>query len=976
MSFEELRTQIRRTLKNAASFYKVDLHVHSKDSYDFAKKDKPPSQKDLDCQPIDFVEHALKKGIQMISITDHNRCSYAFQIKNAAEEYQKTGQDKYEYNSLKVLPGCEISLDYNGRTLHILAVFPEETSEHEIENIFDETGIDPNPSSRTKDSKVTLIKLKALLEKIKRKNGICIACHINETNGLRQEIRKLNEGQILKLEKKQRELKEQGKTAEAESLEHEISIAKQKFETQFEEEIFTSLFDAVEIKKPEERRHFENVQIKNKKHTKACVINSDAHYLSDIGIKTNTTRIKMDEPGYHGLKRAFQDPKTRIKFEEELPQTDIKKILGIRIDKGFLDGQLIGFTENLNCLIGGRGTGKTSLIEIIRFLMEETIPTVRKEDIDSLMRKIFEGSVATMLFQDENKREYVLQRSLLGQEKTSCYDLFGTPLEDISIKDSQIINVDIYGWSEIETIARDPKEQLDLIDKFIEGIEDLKTKEKHTISSLKTNAQTILDKIRQKHLHLPDVSTLPEKKLELEKLKTAELDEAEIKAQQITNESSLLSSIQADILGMKTKIENLNLKTELKTFFTSFKQDIESKDLLYKEWFNNLYSKLEPFKEKIITHHDNLTGQFDQMLNVIKDLIPALTAEHEQISKQFQKLVESVDQVDTRTAIQRRQALYKDVQQMELKKKEIDKLEEEVQNLLKIRYEELIPSLEQNRKQIFKLRDGQISNLQDQLKRIPTDIEISVKIIECGNKESFKRSLEESYLRNIPLRYKDRKIADTISSRFTPVEFVKKIYEKDETSLTFESKEQKKFSIEKDDAQIIINHFLPTDENRFERNRILFELETLDNPDLPQIFLKDGEKPRLIQELSPGQRCTALLPIILLESKNPLIIDQPEDNLDNRLVFDLIVSTIRDLKEKRQIIVATHNPNIPVSGDAEQILVFDSDGDHGYIDVKGCIDNEQVIKKVKEIMEGGEKAFLTRVQKYGITPAELAQPLM
>ena len=64
-----------------------------------------------------------------------------------------------------------------------------------------------------------------------------------------------------------------------------------------------------------------------------------------------------------------------------------------------------------------------------------------------------------------------------------------------------------------------------------------------------------------------------------------------------------------------------------------------------------------------------------------------------------------------------------------------------------------------------------------------------------------------------------------------------------------------------------------------------------------------------------------------------------------------------------------------MSGDAEQILVFDSDGDHGYIDVKGCIDNEQVIKKVKEIMEGGEKAFLTRVQKYGITPGELAQSI-
>jgi PHP family Zn ribbon phosphoesterase len=413
MSFGQLRTEIQRTLKSAASFHKVDLHVHSKNSYDFAKKDEPPSQADIDCQPISFVDAALKKGIQMISITDHNRCGYAFQVRHAAEEYQKTGQDKYEYNSLKVLPGCEISVDYNGRNIHVLAIFPEETSEHEIENIFDGTGIDPNPSGRTKDSKVTLIKLRALLEKIRRKNGICIACHINETNGIREEIKKLNEVHILKLEKKQRELKDQGKTIEAEALEREIGKAKENAEGQFRQEVFIdSLFDAVEIKKPEERRHFEKIKIEAKKYTRACVINSDAHYLNQIGLKTNITRIKMDEPGYNGLKRAFQDPTTRIRFEEELSQVRIKRIIGLRIDKGFLDGQVIGFTENLNCLIGGRGTGKTSVIEIIRFLLEENIPTLRKDDIDSLMLKVFEGSVATMIFQDDNGNEYVLQRSL------------------------------------------------------------------------------------------------------------------------------------------------------------------------------------------------------------------------------------------------------------------------------------------------------------------------------------------------------------------------------------------------------------------------------------------------------------------------------------------------------------------------------------------------------------------------------------
>jgi len=976
MSFEPLKTQIQRTLKNAASFYKVDFHVHARDSHDFAKKDKPASQKDLQAQPIDFVESALKNEIQMISVTDHNRCGYAFQVMKAAEEFRKAGQDKYRFNSLTVLPGCEISLDYNGRTVHILGIFPEDTSEQEIENTFDGTGIEPNPADRTKDSKITKIKLAALLEKIKAKKGICVACHINEANGLREEIKRLNEGQVLKLEKKQRELRDQGKNREADHLDHEIDKVKEKVETEFRQKIFTeSPFDAVEIKKPDERCHFENVQINDKSYTKACLINSDAHYLDDIGIKANTTRIKMEEPGFNGLKRALHDPKTRIRFEEELPRSDIKRIVGLRVENGFLDGQVIGFTENLNCLIGGRGTGKTSLIEIIRFLMEENIPPLRKEDIDSLMRKVLEGAVATMIFRDETRNEYVLQRSL-GQERTTCSDLAGAPLESVSVKDSQMINVDIYGWSEIETIARDPKEQLDLIDKFIEGIEDLKAKEKETVSKLKTNAQQILDKIRNKEEQLPSISTLPEKKLELKKLKTEKLDEAEVKTQQITNESSFLTSIRMDLENMKNGIEELDLKSEVQTFFTSLKEDIESKDLHDKQWFNNLYSKIQPIKEKIITSHDNLVDWFDEILRTIEKEVPALDTEHERISKQFQQLVESVDQTDARTAIQRRRVLYKEVQEMELKKKHIDKLEGETENLWKTRYDDLIPKLEKTRKDIYELRKGQISNLQEQLDRITTNIEISVGIVESGNKTEFRQDLEESYLRKIPLRYIDRRIANTISSMFTPISFAKLIREKDPSPLIYESEENRKFSIGTGDAQTIVEHFSPKGEDRLKKSKALFEIEVIDNPDLPRIFLKDGEKPRLIQELSPGQRCTALLPIILLESKNPLIIDQPEDNLDNRLVFDLIVNTIRDLKEKRQIIVATHNPNIPVSGDAEQILVFDSDGDHGYVDVRGCIDNEKIIRKVKEIMEGGEKAFLTRVQKYGITPLELEQPSM
>ena len=79
---------------------------------------------------------------------------------------------------------------------------------------------------------------------------------------------------------------------------------------------------------------------------------------------------------------------------------------------------------------------------------------------------------------------------------------------------------------------------------------------------------------------------------------------------------------------------------------------------------------------------------------------------------------------------------------------------------------------------------------------------------------------------------------------------------------------------------------------------------------------------RPVEDLSPGQRCSALLPVIVLGSNVPLVIDQPEDNLDNQLVTDLVIDILRQLKEQRQIIVVTHNPNIVVSGDAEQVVVM------------------------------------------------------
>jgi ABC-type Mn2+/Zn2+ transport system ATPase subunit len=143
----------------------------------------------------------------------------------------------------------------------------------------------------------------------------------------------------------------------------------------------------------------------------------------------------------------------------------------------------------------------------------------------------------------------------------------------------------------------------------------------------------------------------------------------------------------------------------------------------------------------------------------------------------------------------------------------------------------------------------------------------------------------------------------------------------------------------------------------------LLSVDLITIEDKPIITL-DGKS---IEELSPGQRCSALIPIILVEGDSPLIIDQPEDNLDNKMVFDLVVDILRGLKEQRQIIVATHNPNIPVSGDAEQVIVFESPNKN-YCEIieQGSIDEENIVKQIKAIMEGGDKAFEVRMKKYGV----------
>ena len=136
-------------------------------------------------------------------------------------------------------------------------------------------------------------------------------------------------------------------------------------------------------------------------------------------------------------------------------------------------------------------------------------------------------------------------------------------------------------------------------------------------------------------------------------------------------------------------------------------------------------------------------------------------------------------------------------------------------------------------------------------------------------------------------------------------------------------------------------------------------------PDKPIIQMKVGDIYKPVTDLSLGQRCTTILSLLLVQNEIPLIVDTPEQGLDNMFIFDSVVQNLRGIKEIRQVLLATHNANIPVSGDAELIICLAFNAGKGTVQCIGSIDDEIMKETVQKVLEGGEKAFKLRMEKYG-----------
>lgn len=247
-------------------------------------------------------------------------------------------------------------------------------------------------------------------------------------------------------------------------------------------------------------------------------------------------------------------------------------------------------------------------------------------------------------------------------------------------------------------------------------------------------------------------------------------------------------------------------------------------------------------------------------------------------------------------------------------------------------------------------RKAQLKSINTNLGSIIKDYTVFVKYDDAGMTAEFVRFMQDKMQGS----YLQENVIEAICNSISPSDLADLILRRDITAITETTK------ISTDWAQKIVEKLCYWN--------ILFDLQVLAKQPKPVITIRTKSLPTKqipVNQLSDGQRHTIFLTIAMLaESNVPLVIDQPEDDLDNAFIFSSIVTTLRAIKERRQVILVTHNANIAVLGDTELILPMHRENDCGKVKDRGSIDSTPTKACVLSILEGGSDAFLRRKQMY------------
>ncbi len=597
----------------------------------------------------------------------------------------------------------------------------------------------------------------------------------------------------------------------------------------------------------------------------------------------------------------------------------------IQIEEGFLDGLDLRFNAGLNVVIGARGTGKTSLIELVRFCLDvpNHLPDTSRRSRDHALSILGSGQVTITLLDGE-------QRILVSRTANDKAPQVG----------GQFVKPIIFSQTEVETIGLEPKGRLRLIDSFLPGRQKEALDEEQAV----VRATSLSAEIRQLSKEIDEINQQLSQKpaLDAELIANAQLEngvsntsvELQKKTAALHEVSKIYSDLAAtltntqrvkqDILGWhntvkrsgELNIDQIDAGRVLARFSPKLGEVKKSLDLAA-NYLAEIWHELDAEEKAQESQKLNIEAQS----RIMRQEIEAMQAGAGQILRRAQDLRAKSAHLSTFLELHRSKstALSKTIQE---RNSVLDKIE----------------ALRQNR---FNQRSGIIQNLNSVLS--PS---IRLGITRNGQPSAFSAVLSD-LLRGSGVKYGD--IAPVLASAMSPRTLLDAVDSFDLELLTSSS------GITVERASKVLAHLRSVD---------VASLIAVDVEDEISMHLLDGFDYKNISELSTGQRCTVILPIVLAHSERVVVVDQPEDHIDNAFITGTLIKAVLSRELSSQIIFSTHNPNIPVLGNAENVVQLASDGRRGYIDACGNLFEASVVSAISNVMEGGSAAFERRAKFY------------
>jgi len=885
-------------------FKKFDLQIHTPASDDY---------KDKKATPENIVNTAVSKGLEGIAITDHQTGSWIDSIKKAAKG-----------KNLTVFPGVELKVHGGKDGIHIIVLLDIDKNSPHIAAFLNTLKVYDHNGKPDVIANKTVVDVARELQEFDP-SAIMILAHCLSAKGVISDMRGEQRSEIFKPEWKC--------LLGAEARESDF-IDEQKIK---DNDRVVDLFDG-----GFKTFHFKQMGVYQV---------SDAHSVAEIG--NECSYFKVDESvNIEDIRQCLIDRDTRIRQSFEYIETVYSHINKLKITSGFLADQELELHEGLNSLLGAKGAGKSLVIEFARFALNQ--PPQNEEilkDHESKIEKCLKlyGQVE-VTFTDESGKKYLVRRTYNPVEgnPTEVIDISDNTKKDFEVQ--QIFPVLFLSQNEIIKIAEDKsgKTQRQFIDRFFDFYK-YQQQITNLNDALKDADSQFADSLRA---HLSVISL--KKRIETYK------EEIEKMGRQLKNQVFEKYSKQEKIgRAIKSQID----------FLEELKESLETTEQEYQNLLPPSLEDKEISADPAIKRSSELAKNvIDQISKNIKDAANVLEQKKLEINQEyknwetgFQIVKGEYDNLVKKTGgtqvilDQKRKQLILDLSKIE---RELTRHQGKAQQL-KFRTskrDEVIDKLDKAYKAYFDERKNRCSYFT---KHSAGSLEVTIK--EREDKTAFRTNLltikRGSWL-------KDDEI-EIISDKVPPREFIDSILNY-ECSARADKKSiealSKKTGIKLENIEKLIQHLL--DEYPYED--ILALLYNSVPEDVPLISYKVGTIFKQLDELSVGQKAVALLIIALSDGSFPIIIDQPEDSLDLRTIWDDVCVKLRGSKDKRQFIFTTHNSSVAVASDTDKFVILQADALRGRILFSGSMNRPDIKKEVITYLEGGKSTYDKKRQKYGL----------